>query len=532
VKPVINPISSLELENGAEITAFSQRHKLSFVINGSNSLDVVRYKNFKNPSFEQSISLSGSGNSVAVTEGGLVAVATAEEKTNRGSVEFFQIKDDGFIRRKGSVRVGNLPDSIAFTPDGRKLVVANEGEPNQFYGTENGKDPAGSISILRIDAGKPEESKVTNLDFSSFTTKELRNQGVRISGLEGTTPATDIEPEYVTIAPNGKTAFVTLQENNAIAVVDLKSDKIKSIFSAGIQNYKKAGLFDTSDEDGGFNPGKRDFFGLRMPDGADSFEQNGRTYLITANEGDGRVRPDDVNFEAPEDGTYYYGTKQRGTVFESFEDPLTGKMVYVTSSQPGAKGSFNAEAGDEFFITLKYGASSDDGFYSDEIRAGDLSNPKANNIVSGANEGRLKTVADLNTKGDLFAFGGRSFSIFDSVTGQLVYDSGDRLDRIVNKLGLYDDGRSDDKSIEPEGVVTATLGGRTYAFIGLERPTETVIPVFDVSNPKNPKLETVFQSPSSLSPEGLTFIQTGRKSGMLQVANEVSGTLDIFEFGL
>jgi hypothetical protein len=207
-------------------------------------------------------------------------------------------------------------------------------------------------------------------------------------------------------------------------------------------------------------------------------------------------------------------------------------MVYVTSSQQGAKGSFEAEAGDEFFITLKYGASSDDGFYSDEIRAGDLSNPKANKIVSGANEGRLKTIADLNTKGDLFAFGGRSFSIFDGVTGQLVYDSGDRLDRIVNNLGLYDDGRSDDKSIEPEAVVTATLGGRTFAFIGLERPTETVIPVFDVSDPEKPKFEAVFQSPGSLSPEGLTFVQTGRKSGVLQVANEVSGTLDIFEFGL
>ena len=532
MKPSINPISSIELENGAEITAFSQAHKLAFVISGSNNLDVVRYNDFKNPKFEQSLSLSGSANSVAVTEDGLVAVATAGQKNNRGSVEFFQIKDNGTIRRKGSVRVGNLPDSIAFTPDGRKLVVANEGEPNQFYGTEDGKDPAGSISILEIDARKPEESKVTSLNFSSYSTKELREQGIRISGVKGTTATTDIEPEYVTIAPNGKTAFVTLQENNAIAVVDLKSDKITNIFSAGIQNYKKAGLFDTSDKDGGFNPGKRDFLGVRMPDGTDSFIVKGKTYVITANEGDGRVRPDDVNFEAPEDGTYFYGTKQNGTVFEGFEDPLTGEMVYVTNSQLGAKGSFEAEAEDEFFITLKYGASSDDGFYSDEIRAGDLSNPKTNKIISGANEGRLKTIADLNTKEDLFAYGGRSFSIFDGLTGELVHDSGDRLDRIVNKLGLYDDGRSDDKSIEPEGVVTARLGGRTFAFIGLERPTEAVIPVFDISNPEKPKLETVFQSPGSLSPEGLSFIQTGRKSGVLMAASEVSGTLDIFEFGI
>ena len=98
MKPVINPISSIELENGAEIVAFSQPHKLAFVISGSESLDVVRYKNFNNPKFQQSISLSGSGNSVDVTKDGLVAVATAEEKNNRGLVEFFQIKDDESIR--------------------------------------------------------------------------------------------------------------------------------------------------------------------------------------------------------------------------------------------------------------------------------------------------------------------------------------------------------------------------------------------------------------------------------------------------
>ena len=139
-----------------------------------------------------------------------------------------------------------------------------------------------------------------------------------------------------------------------------------------------------------------------MPDGADSFNAKSKTYVITANEGDGRVRPDDVNFEAPAEGIYFYGTKKPspwdGTVFESFEDPITGEMVYVSNSNKNSKGSFEAETEDEFFITLKYGASSDDGFYSDEIRAGDLSNPNTNKIVSGANEGRLKTIADLNTK--------------------------------------------------------------------------------------------------------------------------------------
>ncbi len=530
MKPTIKPISSLQLENGAEITAFSQRSNRAFVVSGGETLDVVRYKNFKNPKLLESLSLQGSANSVAVNDDGLVAVATAAGRNNRGRIEFFQIRKDRSIRSKGSVRVGNLPDSIAFTPDGRKLVVANEGEPNPFYGTEDGRDPAGSISILRIDDRNPHESRVTNLDFKDFSAKNLRNRGVRISGLKGTKPATDIEPEYVTVSPDGKTAFVTLQENNAIAEVNLQSRKIRRVFSAGVQNYKTAGKFDTSDEDDGFRPGNRDFRGLRMPDGADSFDRKGKTFIITANEGDGRVRPDDVNFEAPADGTYFYGTKKRGTVFERFEDPLTGRMVFITDQERGSRGAFDAEAEDEFFITLKYGASADDGFFSDEIRAGDLSNPSANKIVSGSKEGRLKTIADANTRKTLVGFGGRSFSIYDSVTGELVYDSGDRLDRIVNRAGLFDDGRSDDKSIEPEAVTTARLGKRTYAFIGLERPTGSMVPVFDVSNPERPKLEALFQSPSSLSPEGLTFVKNGRKSGVLLVANEVSGTLDSFAF--
>ncbi len=532
MQPIIKPISSLELENGAEITAFSKRHNLAFIVSGGESLDVVRYKNFKNPKILDSLALIGSANSVAVSEDGLIAVATATEPNNRGLIEFFQIRNDRSIRRKGSARVGNLPDSIAFTPDGRKLVVANEGEPNQFYGTDDGTDPAGSISILRIDEHKPDRSRVTTLDFSDFSTKELRKNGVRISGVQGTTPATDIEPEYVAVTPEGKTAFVTLQENNAIAEVNLDKQRIQRIFSAGIQNYKNAGIFDTSDEDGGFNPGSRNFRGLRMPDGVGTFKQNDKTYLITANEGDGRVRPDDVNFTAPEDGTYYYSAKRLGTVIDRLEDPLTGKTVFVTDSPQGSKGSFKAEADDEFFITLKYGAVSDDGFYTDEIRSGDLSEPSANKIVSSATEGRLNTIVDTNTNRRLFAFGGRSFSIYDSVTGKLVYDSGDRLDRIVNRLGLYDDGRSDDKSIEPEAVTTARLGGRTYAFIGLERPTESVIPVFDVSNPGKPRFEAVFESSSSLSPEGLTFVKTGSRSGVLLVSNEVSGTLDSFVFGV
>jgi DNA-binding beta-propeller fold protein YncE len=532
VKPVLKSLSSIELNDGAEITAFSKESALAFVINGAGSLDIVDFRSFKRPVVTTTLSLKGSANSVAVNDQGIVAVASVVDSNNSGIVEFFKIKDNRSVIKKGEVNVGNLPDSLAFTPDGKTLVVANEGEPNKFYGTPNGSDPAGSISIIKIDDSDPDKSTVKNLDFSQYKVGQLRNMGVRISGIKGTTSEIGIEPEYVTINSKGDRAFVTLQENNAIAVVDLKSRRISDIFPAGSQEYATSGDFDTSDEDGGYKPGKRNFYGLRMPDGIDTFETGGESYFITANEGDSRIRPDDVNFIAPETRTYYYSKNSSGDAVSSFPDPITGNTIYVRTDSQAARGSFSAEEEDEFFITLKYGAVSDDQFYSDEIRAGDLQVASMNKIITGTDEGRLKLVKDMNTTKKIYAFGGRSFTIYDSVTGNVVYDSGDRLDKIANRAGLYDDGRSDDKSIEPESVITARLGDRKLAFIALERTTQSLVTVFDITKASKPDFIGQLQAPGSLSPEGLEFIQKNSNSGYLLVSNEVSGTLDTFKISI
>ena len=276
-----------------------------------------------------------------------------------------------------------------------------------------------------------------------------------------------------------------------------------------------------------------------MADGIDTFMHRGKTYLITANEGDGRVRPDDVNFEASlADGTTYsYGDNLTDGVLEEIEDELTGANIYVYGSADiGNRGNFEANQGDELFITLKYGPVSDDEYYSDEVRSGKLKTGDATLIT----EGRLKTVKDTNDPiTGIKAFGGRSFSIYKA-NGTLVYDSGNLLDQITNAAGFYDDGRSDDKSVEPESVVTALIGKRRFAFVGLERPYNqsdaeelgTFVPVFEITKPNNPNYVGAFNAAQSLSPEGLSWVAGGNRGGHLLVANEVSGTLDAFRFNL
>jgi len=531
------PSSSFEL-GGAEIVAYHDQRKIAAVITGGSSLSLVSYRkgDFSRPKLFKALELPGNAQSVAINEDGLIAVAVAANDRNDGKIVFFQLNDNG-ATPKGSVVVGNLPDSISFTPDGNTLVSANEGEPNKFYGTEDGVDPEGSISVVRINARKPGRSKVSTLDFSGYSTDELRSKGVRISG-ENPNPLQDIEPEYVSISDDGREAFITLQENNAIARVDIKQRKIKDIFSLGLKDWTGTEI-DTTDEDGVYAPGIRTVFGLRMADGLDTFRHKGKTYVITANEGDGRVRPDDVNFEATlADGTTYsYGDNLVEGALSSIEDELTGATIYVYgTADVGNRGNFEADQGDELFITLKYGPVNDDDFYSDELRAGDLSEGDATLI----SEGRLKTVKDANDPiTGVKAFGGRSFSIY-TADGALVYDSGNLLDQITNAAGFYDDGRSDDKSIEPESVVTALIGKRRFAFIGLERPYNqndpeelgTFIPVFEITKPNKPNYVGAFSAAESLSPEGLSWVSGGSRGGHLLVANEVSGTLDAFRFNL
>lgn len=523
---------SIEL-GGAEIVAWAPGAKVAAVCGGDNTVRFVKYDaNFQNPEVVLEKEFNGDIQSVAAY-GDQFAVAESPSKTEKGRVSVYHFNRKNKLSQRFSTTVGYLPDSVSWSPDGKTIVVANEGEPNDYYGTSDGVDPEGSISIIRLGDDKKSLKQTTTLGFGGFTAQQLKDAGVRLSGENAESPAKDIEPEFVKITSDSKRAVVTMQENNAMVVVNLETGTLETPLGLGAKDWTGLSV-DTSDNDGGYLPGDRDFKSLYMPDGMDVFTaSNGTTYAVMANEGDGRVRPDDVNFEAATGGIFTLSRKaeKKGKkALATIEDPMTGKNVYVHKRLRGKDSTaFEAEAGDEFFITWKHGAVADDDFYSDEKRAGKLDGPQGNRIVSGDGEGRLKTVVDQNTADSITGFGGRSFTIRD-LDGSIVWDSGDDLDRIAADYNVYDDGRSDDKGVEPEHVEIATLSDRTFAFISLERGTSTLIPVYEITNVAAPEHVYTFHAANSVSPEATEFVKTSANGGTLLVSSEVSGTLDAFNF--
>jgi hypothetical protein len=483
--------------NGAEISAFDSGSKRLFVVAG-NTID------FYSVSTTGTLALAGSltptitppagaaliPNSVAV-KNGVVAVAYAVQDSTTfaqltGKVAFFNAANGSFIN---AVDVGALPDMLTFTPDGTKVLVANEGEPNS-YGLGNSVDPEGSVSIINI-AGGVASATVQTADFTSFNSQmaTLKAAGVRITG-PGSTVAQDLEPEYIAVSPDGLTARITLQENNAIAILDIASATITQILPLGAKNYNLPGNgIDASDQDsninGGINIQNWPVFGLYQPDAIASFSINGQDYYITANEGDSRAYP-----------------------------------------------GFNEE--------IRVGAA---GYVLDPTVF-----PNAATLKQNANLGRLQlTNATGDTDGDgdidrIESLGARSFSIWNT-NGTQVFDSGDQLEQITaakTPTLFNSDGtaatfntRSDNKGPEPEGVAVGVINGRTYAFIGIERSGDVF--VYDVSNPNQPTFVQYINTPEDIGAEGLTFISaadspTGKP--LLVTANETSKTVAVFEVGL
>lgn len=451
---------------GAEISDYDPVNKMLYVVGGGTDLLTVDLANPGAPVLGTPIALGGTAQSVAVNSGFVaIALSNPTDKTQDGTVALYSVATPSSVASLVTTfQAGALPDSVAFSKDGNFIVVANEGEPNDAYTV----DPDGSITVIRFNKKDPSNSVVHQLGFGSFSASQLTAAGVRLSGPNKANPSKDLEPEYVTISPDGKKAFVSLQENNGLAIVDLTGNTpvITSVVGAGVKDWSKDGLLvDTTDKDSGANFASADFRGLNMPDGMDSYVAgDGRTYFIAANEGDGREYEDNGNLS-----------------------------------------------------------------YSDENRSKDF------NLTIGGGD-RLKiTTWDKNgdgaiTSDERFAFGGRSFTIYDE-QGTLVFDSGDLLDRKALEVGSYPDGRSDDKGSEPEGVEIATVNGRSIAFIAMER--SSTVAVFDVTNPKNSVfLEMIKLNANLSSPEGLKFIpaeDSGNGKHLLVVSAEYLKGIEVIE---
>jgi hypothetical protein len=189
---------------------------------------------------------AGQVTSLAVS-GDLVAVAVcAGSSDRRGRVAFYGATD---LRYLGAVTVGYLPDMLTFTPDGRRVLVANEGEQVRSAARRIVADPEGSVSIIDVSRGV-DAATVVQARFDGFDARieEYRNAGVRIPRLgdsyfdagEGEVKlSTDVEPEYIAVAPDGKTAWVSLQENDAVAVLDVEGGRFTEILPLGVKDFSR-----------------------------------------------------------------------------------------------------------------------------------------------------------------------------------------------------------------------------------------------------------------------------------------------------
>jgi hypothetical protein len=522
---VLTQIESFEAPFGAEILAFDPTRQALYVVSGGNELQVLDASDPANLSLLFAIDLEtaagveiGGANSVAYQDGLLAVAIEAPTVTNPGVVALVNLDTfaDDPIGSVNALPVGALPDMVTFSPDGTRVLVANEGEPDE------GIDPDGSVSIIDISDGI-QAATVQTADFTAFNGREadLRGDGVRI--FPDASASQDFEPEYIAVSPDSTTAYVTLQENNAVAIVDIATATVQGIVPLGLKDFSKGepelatydindfgqvegtegvqlgiidfptgNTLDASDRDGGINLQNWHVFGLKMPDSIGAYEYNGVTYFVTANEGDDRG-------DADEDA--------RGDAIR------LGDLGDVTS------------------------------FGRDGLSLDESLDPA---LTDDENLGRLTISSiDGDTDGDgdidqITAYGGRSFSIYDEL-GNLVYDSGDDFEKFTAALtpDLFNandgdpaefDNRSDNKGPEPEALTLGTINGRTLAFVGLERAGGGVM-VYDITNPAESTFLQYIRSDEDIAPEGLTFVPAeDSPSGipLLVVANEVSSTVAVY----
>lgn len=560
--------------SAAEIPAYDVASRRVFVVNSrSGAIDVLQLDDAGRLTYitsldAQRIAPGALVNSVA-SQNGLVAVAIESiTKTDPGYVAIYNAAD---LTYRDSVRVGSLPDMLTFTPDGKTLLVANEGEPNETYRI----DPEGSVSV--IDVSDPDNLQVRTADFRAFNDRraELLAAGVRIFGPNASV-AQDMEPEYITVSGDSKTAWVALQENNALAVVDVANARITDILPLGYKDHGQPGQgLAASDEVDTIDirtwPG---LYGMYHPDAISSYSVNGETYILTANEGDARAWGEDNK-------AYWDGDASQG-----FVEELRFKHLFHRSG-------FTRRVGDDMppqLMQLGAGALlNPDVFSYCGASAGQPGDCREDELLGRLNvtwtQG-YRTHADgtpvmFNTQGvedpngdrlmydRVYSFGARSLGIW-SADGQLVWDSGDAIEQYLAsdscRLGAarnipcadffnsnHNEGnafnnRSDNKGPEPEGVVVGSFGGKHYAFLGLERMGGVM--VFDVTNPQQPSIvdylntredwatedvEPILDRVGDLGVEGLVLIAGGDSptgKPLLISGNEVSGTTAVYQINL
>ncbi|MEW6120432.1 MAG: choice-of-anchor I family protein [Pseudomonadota bacterium] len=467
LKPLAALLAGLALAGGAHAAAPLSFNKLWTYNHGSVASEIPAYDSLTNTvwvagvsgvdvidattgSLVESIDTAAYGNinSVSIFNGkAAMAFENSSDRALAGQVVFFDTVSR--TQAGAAIGVGPLPDMLTFTPDGSKLLVANEGSPafDDVSEKYSGLDVAGSVSIVDMNT-----MSVTTVGLGGVPqTGSAIRTGLTTTNLQGNSITLDFEPEYIAVNAAGTQAFVTLQEANAMGILDLGTQQFTSVVGLGLKDFNSAANgIDVNKNDGAGPLVPVDLKGLYQPDAIAAYQAGGQTYLVMANEGD------------------------------SLEDG------------------------------------------GDEVDAEDVSGAT---VPAGGN--KLTVSAPDSDANGLVAFGGRSFSIRDT-SGNIVFDSGNTLEAEAILRGIYADGRSDNKGVEPEGVELMEIGGRMYAFIGLERTTESAVAIYDITDPATASfVDMIVSTTGDVSPEGLKAFSMGGQT-YLAIANEVSNTTSLY----
>ena len=481
----------------AEISAYMPEKKLLFVVGGENVLEVIDMAEPSNPNKISEMKLPGGASSVTV-HGDLVAVSLLNNpEWKKGHVQVMRYNKK--LEVLALHELCYMPDMITFTPDGKNLLVACEGSPDETFS----EDPEGGIGVLSISGAAGVSASANAVDFAKAWKKPqktvvgfegldslaLMAKGVRKTGVKSFVQS--LEPEYITVSGDSKTAWISLQENNALVKFDVVAKKILEVFPLGYLDHSVLGNGLDVKKNKAIEIKNYPLRGLRQPDGISAFTVNGKTFVLTANEG------------APVND------------YKAWTDVTTPMML----SQKGVldPSVFTAEVLD------------------------DLKNVTVSNLE------RCDVAPDKTANGKcpyMYSFGTRSISIFDGETGHLMWDSGDIFEQTIAKVApdyfnwnskkgkVKMDARSEDKGCEPENVTTGIVGEKRYAFAGLERVSG--IAVFDITGIEKgnaPKIVDFYLNPKDRGPEGILFIPAEKSPNgepLLVVGYEYSKTLVVY----
>ncbi|XP_072174784.1 mesenchyme-specific cell surface glycoprotein-like [Diadema setosum] len=433
----------------------------------------------------------------------------ATYRVDTGTLSLYNLYDveNGNWSRLYEIPVGSIPDMLYFTKDCQTIVVVNEGEYGVTADPDVYVDPEGLVSIIRLDQDLANGYRITNLNFTRFNedAESYEERGVRYL-YKNTTFSQNLEPEYIAFSSDDRTAYISLQENNAIAVIDLNSEDIVDIYPLGEKSWKDLRI-DASDMDGGTELRQYDIYSFYQPDAIKYFEVDGTGYIVTANEGAGVEYSD-------------WAEEKRGKAL--VEDGL----VWAESDLLSA--------------------------LNDTAQLGRLKFSQ----YEGVNSSRF------NKLDRFYFFGGRSISIRRASDMALVHDTGDEIERQSSVLlrevfnadtkpinvspSEASDLRSDDSGAECESLAFGELDGRRILFVGIERLSAiaiytfapgSAVPVFDGFHRAGGIDRTYEQlladrNLGDLDPEDIKFLSSEKSptnSPMLVVTNNIAGSIAFYD---